>query len=136
MRKIRTKKVTNEEYDAIVKAAEPWTILGVEKDSLPQCIQGYPPEKIHMIAASGSVIPIDTEYGKEVGGIDVFRNAEDDPVNFNKDHYVIVLDSRTNEKRLFGPIRDSEHWIDSIPSRFDDIEVIIRINRDDCQKKQ
>lgn len=59
------------------------------------------------------------------GGIDVWRDAPDDPVAYNKDWYA-VLASAAEPEIMFvdGPHKDGEHWSDEIPPRYVDIKVI------------
>ena len=100
-------------------------VLEVENDSLPECVKRFPLNKVSFIATSGSVSPQRTEHGNEGAGIDIFRIAEEkDGVRYNKDHFPIVEDTKTGEKVLLGPIPDNEHWIDEIPDRFDDLDVV------------
>jgi hypothetical protein len=62
-----------------------------------------------------------------MGGIDVFRDSRNhpEPVDWNKDHYVIVKNP-TNEDALlmYGPLKDNGHWINEIPNRLKNVEIL------------
>jgi hypothetical protein len=60
-----------------------------------------------------------------VGGIDVYRDAPDDPVALNKDWYAVLAVDSHPDLLFVERRRDSEHWIDERPARYDGIEVII-----------
>jgi hypothetical protein len=92
---------------------------------------GIPDSVLHSIYASGGPFPglpytdSDLSAARLVGGIDVYRNAPDDPVAFNKDWYAVLALSDT-DSMLFvrGPIYDTDHWLDQIPDRLENVEVL------------
>jgi len=71
---------------------------------------------------------LDPQYGKnKVGGMDLFRNAKNhsESVDWNKDHYVIIRDPKRNDELLmYGPLTDHEHWINEIPKRLKNVEIL------------
>ena len=90
----RVKKVSRELFEQI--QAREWRPVQLEGDFIPPVLRGIPLEKIYSIVASGTLEP-GLAYSDEVipsgvlvGGIDVYRNAPDDPVNLNKDWYAVV----------------------------------------------
>lgn len=108
-----------------------WRPVKVVGDAIPDFLQGIPRDRIHTIVASGTLGP-GLEYcgeavpsGRLVGGIDVYRNAPDDPVELNKDWYAVIRIVDTDTMLLVeGPIKDEEHWIDEIPHRLQGIEIL------------
>jgi hypothetical protein len=72
------------------------------------------------------------EYGEQyqetvMGGLDVFRDSRNhqEGVNWNIDHYVIIRDTVNGGALLmYGPFRDHEHWINEIPKRLKNVEIL------------
>ncbi len=63
--------------------------------------------------------------GELVGGIDVYRNAYDDPVRLNKDWYAIIQEQGSDAMFLVaGAIKDHEHWLDEISDRLKNAEIL------------
>jgi hypothetical protein len=59
------------------------------------------------------------------GGIDVYRNSRDDPVELNKDWYAVVAIPGTDTMFLVeGPFKDDEHWLNEIPKRLRGAEIL------------
>lgn len=57
--------------------------------------------------------------------MDVYRNAPDDPVPFNKDWYAVVAHPDDPTMLLVdGPQKDAEHWLESISERCTGIEIL------------
>jgi len=73
-----------------------WGFTELAEGSIPTWLQGIPPEKLARVMASGTQMPgvpysTDTvPSGQLIGGIDVYRNAPDDPVDYNKDWYAVI----------------------------------------------
>ena len=51
-----------------------------------------------------------------VGGIDHYRLSPDDPVDYNKDKYLVVSGLDSSGLLALGPSKDNEHWTNIIPS--------------------
>ncbi|MDD4869610.1 MAG: hypothetical protein PHR77_03550 [Kiritimatiellae bacterium] len=108
-----------------------WRPVQLKGDAVPRWLRGIPENIVHSIYASGSEIS-GLEYndtyipsGRLIGNLEVYRNAADDPVKLNKDGYPIISVRGTDSMVLVrGPMKDSEHWIDEIPSRFKGVEVL------------
>ncbi len=132
----RVKQISKVEFAAIQN--KNWVPSELVGDALPGFLQSIPKEKIHKVMASGSCTPdlsgsyiIRIPSGELIGGIDVYRHAPDDPVEFNKDWYAVIRD--VNNANIFlveGPIKDDEHWLDEIPERLKGAEIL------DVLKKQ
>ena len=63
----------------------------------------------------------DTFLENVVGGIDIFRPANDHARNgvlykWNKDHYTVCSDNRIY---AYGPFKDKEHWLPTLPLGLD-----------------
>lgn len=93
----------------------------------PDWAKNIPDAKIHAFAASGSA---DTPKSlqnvpNQVGGFDMFRNAEPiDGVAFNRDHYYVISDPNDSEQLwVLGPYKgdpnhpDELHHTDDLPPR-------------------
>ena len=127
MKKLRPKPITKAEFRLIKERN--WQSVKLTYDSLPEWMKAIPvPQRAHVYASGGSKIKFNERYeGYEVGGMDVFRDAKDhpEPVNWNKDHYVIISNPETNDSLLmYGPFKDQEHWINDIPNRLKNVEIL------------
>jgi hypothetical protein len=60
-----------------------------------------------------------------IGGIDVYRNAPDDPVEFNKDWYAVLWNNSDDQHLLIrGPHRpEIDHWLNDIPKQVKQISL-------------
>ena len=127
MKKLRPKPITEAEFRLIKERK--WQPVELSYDILPKWMKEIPvPQRVHVYASGGFKREFNQRYGGyEVGGMDVFRNARGHPeqVNWNKDHYVIIRNPKTNDSLLmYGPFRDHEHWINYIPNRLEDVEIL------------
>jgi hypothetical protein len=125
----RIKKISEEEFREI--QSREWHPVKLEGDAIPEFLKGIPANKVHSIVASGTCLPGMIYHdkiipsGQLIGGIDVYRNAPDDPVELNKDWYAVVRCSDSDSYFMVsGPIKDDEHWIDEIPARLQGAEVL------------
>ena len=125
----RAKKMPREEFEEVMQRE--WHPVELTGDAIPTFLQGIPEERLHKIVASGvpvsgmvyksEIIP----SGNLIGGIDVYRNAPDDPVELNKDWYAVIRVPHTDTLLLVeGPIKDEEHWIDEVPRRLNGAEIL------------
>ena len=125
----RLKKISPELFKEI--ADRNWLPVELMGDALPDFVQAIPANVRYRILASGEAnswaryasesIP----SGRLVGGIDVYRNAPDDPVAYNKDWYALVRSPADSCAILVdGPHRDSDHWLDELPKRFEGVEIL------------
>lgn len=108
-----------------------WVPVKLVGDALPNFVKGIPEEILELVVASGSLADSFSNESERIlseqliGGIDVYRKAPDDPVEYNKDWYSVVTDlNQDNMVLIKGPIKDHEHWLDEIPYRFEGIEVL------------
>ena len=130
-KKLRPKYMKEREFDEVLKKGRPWIPYKIDMDTLPDWMKNIPKEKLHSVYISGSTNAIKTDKGEEIGGIDIFRKAEEDPVNYNKDHMIIIRDEESDDMLLvLGPFKDHEHWINEIPDRLKNAEII-RLCRDE-----
>lgn len=125
----RRKKIRRAEFEAVF--LEDWEPVTLQGDAIPSFARRLAGEVACTFIASGQTLA-STPYALPgvpgatlVGGIDVWRDSPDDPVAFNKDWYA-VLASEADPEVLFvdGPQRDSEHWRNAIPSRYQGIKLI------------
>lgn len=125
----RFKKMEVDEFEEVMERE--WATVRLDPDAIPNFLSGIPEKKVHSIVASGTKLP-GVYYSDEVvssgvliGGIDVYRNAPDDPVELNKDWYA-VLRVPNNDAILMisGPIKDSAHWLDEVSTRVRDAEIL------------
>lgn len=98
-------------------------------DTLPIWMKTVPQaQRVHVYASGSFLGEYDKQYeGHKVGGMDVFRDATGhrEGVNWNKDHYVIIRNPKNGDALLmYGPLIDNEHWINEIPSRLKDVEIL------------
>jgi hypothetical protein len=126
---MRIKKMPEEQFIEVLKRN--WTPVQLTGEAMPSWLQNIPKDILHSVYASGGG-GIPSNYsggaipsGVLIGGIDVYRNAPDDPVDLNKDWYPVFSIAEANDIFLVtGPIRDAEHWLNEIPSRLDDVEIL------------
>ena len=125
----RVKKISKKQFEEVIRRN--WVPVRLVGDALPDFARGIPKQVLHTFLASGqykyeapyksAMIP----SGNLIGGMDVYRNAPDDPVALNKDWYAVV--SSDQDETMFlveGPIKDDEHWIDDIPKRYAGVQVV------------
>lgn len=98
-----------------------WTPVELVGEAVPTFLSNMPRHKAFRFLASGES-NIEAE-GALVGGIDVYRHAPDDPVALNKDWYAVRA-AADGILHVHGPIRDSEHWLNEVPERYNGVEVL------------
>lgn len=127
----RIKKISRALFEVVMDRH--WTPVELVEDALPEFAKAVPSEVRFRVLASGEynaavvrnytskLIPA----GELVGGVDVYRNAPDDPVALNKDWYAVVRSPHDPTMLLVdGPIRDDEHWLHELPGRYQGVEVL------------
>ena len=132
----RLKKIHRSEFEVVF--AEDWEPVTLEGEAIPSFARGFPGTLRCTFIASGEAqaeVPYPSRRlpdARLVGGIDVWREAPDDPVSYNKDWYA-VLSSVADPDALYldGQQKDSEHWLDRIPSRYAKVKVIGRADDDE-----
>ena len=129
MKRKRFKQLSRNQFQEVLKLN--WKPVKLTGGAIPNFLKSAPDGLIHAVYASGTVI---SEYlydkslmlGNHIGGIEVYRNALDDPVNFNKDVYAVFANTDNDLKLLvLGPIKDREHWINEIPDRLDGVDILL-----------
>ena len=127
---MRSKIMSIDEFRGILERN--WIPVELIGEARPSWMHNIPENIIHSVYASGSGISIPRPNiyplpaGDLIGGIDIYRNAPNDPVKFNKDWYAVITDSEHDDMLLVcGPYRDNEHWIDEIPERLKGAEIFI-----------
>ena len=135
MRHKRFKQLSRNQFQEVLKLN--WKPVKLTGSIVPDFLKSAPEGLIHSIYASGTVIS-EHLYGKplilenHIGGIEVYRNAPDDPVNLNKDVYAVFANTEDDLKLLvLGPIKDKEHWINKIPDRLNGVDVLLPFNNGD-----
>lgn len=124
-RRSRPKRIPREELKEVLRrSGRPVELMG---DAIPSFLRGIPDATRAAIIASGQTRAPDPRSpesiaGETVGGIDVYRHSPDDPVLLNRDWYRVR--SSTTEYIADGPLPDGEHWLNTIPSRLNGVEVI------------
>jgi len=126
-RKLRPKRITEEEFQPIMERE--WQPVKLTDDTLPSRLRSIPEDQRCHAYASGSCSGnYNQQYeGYKVGGVDIFRDARShrEPVDWNKDHYVIIRDLKNdNALLMYGPLKDNEHWINEIPDRLKNVEIL------------
>ena len=126
---MRVKRLSTEQFGEIQKRQ--WLPVELVADAIPEFLRNIPNNVLHRVMASG--VKAATEAysshripsGFLVGGIDVYRQAPDDPVQLNKDWYAVVSVPGQSEMLLVdGPIPDDEHWLNEIPNRLHGAEIL------------
>jgi hypothetical protein len=125
----KIKRISSNEFEQVLKLD--WKPVKLEGDSIPEVFTGMPRATLNSIYASGNYLS-NLQYGTSIypsgiliGGIDVYRNSPEDPVDLNKDWYAVVkLPNDIGYFLVVGPIKDNEHWLNQIPERLQDAEVL------------
>ena len=108
-----------------------WVPVQVTGGAIPPFLQHIPSDILHSVCASGGPYT-DSVYsggaipaGELLGGIDVYRNAPDDPVALNKDWFAVIRTTESDPVFLVaGPLKDIEHWLNEIPVRLANVEIL------------
>lgn len=136
MKRKRFKQLSRSQFQEVLKLN--WTPVKLTGSMVPDFLRSSPEGIIHSVYARGTMIaePLYGEsltLGNHIGGIEVYRNAPDDPVNFNKDVYAVFANTNDDLKLLvLGPIsKDKEHWINKIPDRLDGVDILLPPDNDD-----
>lgn len=122
----RNKKIQKAHMDKVL--SHNWEPVKLKKSDIPTIAGNLLDSKVHSIYASGSIDLANPERdGRtttqgQIGGIDVYRHAEEkDGVKINKDWYRVLNDENSDEEYIVvGPYGGAEHWIDEIPERLKD----------------
>ncbi len=127
---LKKKRISLQEFQKF--APLDWKPVILENKALPNILRSIPKDKLCIVVASGSAAVTNPRADgnmtipNQVGGIDVYRYAEEsDGISLNKDWYRVIKDD-TNADTLYliGPVKDGEHWIDDIPNRLVSAKVI------------
>jgi hypothetical protein len=116
---MRTKTMARTEFSDVQD--RDWTPVELAGEAVPRFLSGIPRSVAYRFLASGQ-----HNYATEgalIGGIDVYRQAPDDPVALNKDWYAVRAGGDAT-LRVEGPFKDLEHWLDEVPERYDGIDVL------------
>lgn len=126
---MRIKKMPKAEFLKVMERK--WIPVKLLEDARPTWMANIPDDVMNCVYASGIdlLTGMPSEYplpsGELIGGIDVYRNAPDDPVELNKDWYAVIHAVESEEMLLVaGPYEDHEHWINDIPERLKGAEVL------------
>jgi len=126
-RRLRPKSITEAEFRPLKERN--WRPVELAYNALPTWMKAIPERQRVHVYGSGSPLG---EYGEQyqetvMGGLDVFRDSRNhqEGVNWNIDHYVIIRDTVNGGALLmYGPFRDHEHWINEIPKRLKNVEIL------------
>lgn len=126
---MRIKRMPEDQFHEIMNRN--WAPVQVAGEAIPTFLQHIPSDKLHSVYASGGPYT-DVVYsggaipaGELIGGVDVYRYSPDDPVALNKDWYAVIKTSEVDTIFLVaGPIKDNEHWLNEIPARLADVEIL------------
>jgi hypothetical protein len=110
---MRDKFMSYEEFSPIQQYE--WLAVKVSENARPPWMKNVPTGMTLASGTLGTGMP-HCGSGAIVGGIDHYRLAPEDPVDYNKDKYLIVSGLNPNGLMVIGPSKDSEHWTNSIPS--------------------
>ena len=128
MSRKRFKQLSLNEFQTVLNYD--WQPVRLTASTIPDFL-GNVPDVIHSVYASGTAISENLyneplTLGNHIAGIEVYRNAPDDPVKFNKDVYAVFANKDDDLVLLVrGPIKDKEHWINEIPERLDGVEILL-----------
>jgi len=135
MKRKRFKQLSRKQFQEVLKLD--WKPVKLAGSAIPDFLKGSPEGLIHSVYASGTVIS-NRLYGEpfvlgnHIGGIEVYRNAPDDPMNFNKDIYAVFANTENDLKLMvLGPLKDKEHWINEIPARLDGVNILLPPNNEE-----
>jgi hypothetical protein len=125
----RIKKMPKEQFVEVMK--RDWAPVKLESGAIPDWMNGIPHSVLNSVYASGGPFPglpypdSNIPSARLLGGIDVYRNAPGDPVDYNKDWYAVLAVSGADSMLLIrGPIFDADHWLDQIPDRLQNVEIL------------
>lgn len=110
--------------------AEDWEPVVLEDEAVPEFLRSIPAAKRCCIIASGqdkATQPYSSRLvpsGRLVGGIDVYRHDPRDREPLNKDWYAVVATGDPDMLAVDGPHRDEEHWLRSVPSRYQGAKIV------------
>ena len=126
---MRIKKMPQEQFSEVLKRN--WVPVQLLAGAVPVWLQSIPSGILHSVYASGGPYALGVYSGNSIpsgeliGGIDVYRNAPDDPMDLNKDWYAVVrVDDADSMFLVAGPLKDTEHWLNEIPSRLHNVEIL------------
>ncbi len=125
---MRVKKMCEDEFRGVLKLE--WEAVELREGSLPKWAANIPGQIVYVVAASGTAGPGSSYHSKTIssgtliGGIDVWREAPDDPVDLNKDWYAVVSVDGHPQFLVDGPFKDDNHWADEVPDRLKGIQVL------------
>ncbi len=129
MARPRFKPMSPDQFRAIQERE--WREVELKGDAIPEMFRGIPQMLKPRVLASGTLDPAMSysdsriSSGRLLGGIDVYREAPEDPVLLNKDWYAVVAVSGTDTLFVIErPIPFDEHWINSLPERLHGAEVL------------
>lgn len=125
---MRIKRMKISEFQPILE--RDWTRLDMTSVA-PEWMWAVP--AVLCLASGSNIQPVTTSvegrlFSDAVGGMDVFRHDPQDAHaggTYNKDHYVIVRDADENYLLVFGPFKDAEHWVDTIPAKYQGVEILL-----------
>jgi hypothetical protein len=125
---MKIKKMPENQFREIMKRN--WVPVQVSGGAIPTFLRHIPSFKLHAVYASGGPYTDMVYSGGAVpadgliGGIDVYRNAPDDPVALNKDWYAVIRTADQTDYLVAGPIKDNEHWLNELPARLANVEIL------------
>jgi len=88
---MRLKKMPIAQFEQVMERN--WAPIQLTGDAKPDWLRAIPDPVLHRVLASGTKMPgfsyssVLVPSGELIGGIDVYRDAPDDPVMLNKDWY-------------------------------------------------
>lgn len=113
---MKLKRMPVEQFQSVLGLE--WAPAQLLGNAVPSFLGNIPPNVLHTVHASGCLPTGDSRSipsGAIIGGIDVYRNAPDDPVEFNKDWYAVVWNpSEPRHLLIKGLQKDAEHWINEV----------------------
>ena len=126
---MRVKLMPQQKFAEVMKRE--WAPVKLVGEAVPEWLKGIPTGVVHSIYASGTQLPgisysnTAVSAASLIGGIHVYRNAPDDPVELNKDWYAVVAIPNSDSMLLvLGPNKDAEHWLNEIPGKLKGAEIL------------
>ncbi|MBZ0300415.1 MAG: hypothetical protein K8J31_11760 [Anaerolineae bacterium] len=114
---MRNKFMSYEEFTGVQQ--HNWSSVRLSDNARPTWMKNISSEVVLARGSSASGFPCYDPIrgsGMVIGSMDCYRPAPDDPVDYNKDFYLVVSGTNASGLAVAGPFRDSEHWTNTIQS--------------------
>jgi hypothetical protein len=114
---MRNKFMSNDEFTGVQQ--HDWSPGRLSHGARPGWMKNMPTGVALASGSTDSGLPYHELAGGSgtiVGGIAYYRLAPDDPVDYNKDCYLVISGMNPSGLVVVGPSKDNEHWTNTIRS--------------------